>query len=371
VLDCLLPNIDGDGKACGFGIIQVKPTGVDHKVCGSEIQPCKTLMYAIGVMVEGGRIELSSQGEFNISNVEIENQHFTVAQVNVPQYQSSSARIISKYQKERQPLVKISVNSSVVLERLKISFDKNKFEIFSGPYFQTTTETSTLTIRDCILEVVDSGGVIEETFVENSGGEVIIEGCEFMNVLQIKNKPLFDYKVGGGYSSFVVKNTILKNKLDPITVYDTTAFLRVTNTTVEVGKSYVKLYSNEISNLSSAASSSVINGLVLSIDFSSSSSSFITGIDISCNVFSEIHTSGGNGGALYLNLVNTLSQEGSVGVYDYYLYNNIFLQCVAELGGGIYISQVYVQFYLCSFYDCGTYNIYIVFLMITTKKRIL
>jgi hypothetical protein len=347
ILDCLLPHPSLVGTACGYGSILVDPDpssgSKDHKVCGSDKQPCQTLSYAIGVAGEGGSVSLVVTQDYPISNIVIENKSFKITEF-AP---SVAARIVGSFEKSGKALFGI-YNASLEIIDLVLVYGYPGYDTYAETFFQTNDDGSELILTDCILTsnvTVDADIFLNETFIENLAGRVTLDNVQ-VNIARVDLKPLFSYVASSVYSSFAITNTEIKN------IALRHPLLTVTNKIVG-GEGSLYVRNSRFWSITQIGNDA-LEGLVISVDprdvsDTSAATGYLEVIDLEDNVFySIIGNSVTNGGSIALNMRPNDSSS-----YNYRIYNNTFISSSAlERGGAIFILAVEIKFSFCSFIDC-------------------
>jgi hypothetical protein len=342
ILDCLLPHPNIPGTACGYGSVLVNPTqGKDHRVCGDSLQPCLHLSYAIGVAGDGGNVVLVTGQDFPINNTNISNKSFTItefSQSGVP------AQIISVFDRIGQPLFAIK-DASLEVVGIVFLYVYPTIDIFAGTFFRIEDDNAELILTDCALST-PSNVPVSKTFIESLKGKVILDGVRITFTSVLLN-PLFRYVVSNEYSSFTIKNS----NISGLTLQR--SLLEVSNGSSAVNGGSLYVLNSKFINIIQTGNDK-LEGLIISVDFRGvtvgADTGYLTVIDFEDNVFYNIKGNNvTNGGSICLNVKPPIDT-----VYNYYIYNNSFVESDAlERGGAIYIFDAAITFSFCSFIDCN------------------
>jgi hypothetical protein len=350
ILDCLLPYPGNTDTSCGSGEISVDSVnGHDHKLCGHSVQPCETLKCGVGVAVSGGQVVLKNGFDYKINNTNITNQYLSIKEDAVNPFQTS---ISSQFESVQNPLIIIS-NSSLTIEGINIVYEYHQYNRYVQKFF-AVKEGSTLTLKGCQLDTSLSNRTINQTFIENSGGSVILDNVK-LNFAYIEINPLFVYIIENDKpSSFTIINTVISGVTtdNPLLLID---YNKTNTLLMSQGSLYV--INNTFTNINPPTGKGV-NGMVVSAKLCdpsapTSPTAYLAVIAFENNLFSHIGTADViNGGAVHLD-----TYVGDSSSQNYYFYNSTFVNCTAqEKGGAIYIYRALATFSFCSFIDCEVKN---------------
>jgi hypothetical protein len=349
--DCLLPS--EVGAECGYGDILVHSiSGKNHRFCGSAVQACQNLSFAIGVAVSGSFVELSETNvDYPLGKTEVLNKKFTIRHSKMAPTAQPSIVIYSLLDTVGNALFEIK-NSSVSIVKLIILYNKPVYGVYRRPLFVTADENAELVLRGCKItsnfEQSPSTFVLDQILIQNNAGHVEVDGLDLKSINKVDSYSLFTYNLSSTPSSFTIRNTTVSSLSINRPLLSVTNLTSVSAADINNGNIYLQY--NVFESITIFVDSSLgdgINGSVISIDLATPG--YLESIYIADNVFDNLTDPNDllrNGGfiSIYIDQMDDS--------YSYLLYNNTFVEGRAVKGGAIYIEQTHVWFVLNSFHRC-------------------
>jgi hypothetical protein len=198
IYDCLLPS--SPLLSCGVGDIYVDGiNGRNHQLCGTDAQPCQSLYWGISVSNGGRIILMSTKSEFSIMSNKTENKTFKV----INQHDSYRGIVISNFSSLDGYLLDLGVDTDVEFDNIDFRYHRSQISVFNGVFFKTTHATASLGINNAYFLANDINHGINETFILNEGGKVVLNRCTFSGISTISSHPAFHYIVTNSQSSFI------------------------------------------------------------------------------------------------------------------------------------------------------------------------